>query len=292
MSIHGGTPEKIAASTYAGGRLNLINPILSGKWLIFADTNTPNEPDTWKIRALNLENRTERLVLDIKNDTVGLINSFNMSVDGDWLLWTLYLPKSTEDSISMLNLSTGEKREVLRDKVDGSIWSISASSQGQAVIEKDFDENHGGGADMYLLDLATGKTQPLSTDGKSDMPHFVYPWAMWKSGLRYDTATEIVVYNLQTRQQQLVPVQGVEPSDPLMDGTRIYWTAWVSTADNSTNSIYVFDILKNTTSMLTSPGADQIFNSVAIHGGLIAWLRVTNFSSASSDSYLEWTTIQ
>jgi hypothetical protein len=115
---------------------------------------------------------------------------------------------------------------------------------------------------------------------------------MWKSGLRYDTATEMVVYNLQTRQQQLIPVQGVEPSDPLMDGTRIYWTASVSTADNSTNSIYVFDIPKNITYILNSPGAEQTFDEVAIHGGLIAWVRATDSFSANPDFYLEWTTIQ
>jgi hypothetical protein len=55
VSTNGGKPEKIAATTYAGGRLNLINPILTEKWMVFADTNTDSEPNTWKIRALNLE---------------------------------------------------------------------------------------------------------------------------------------------------------------------------------------------------------------------------------------------
>jgi hypothetical protein len=210
-------------------------------------------------------------------------------------LWTQYLPATSEDAIYLLDLDSGEKREVLREKVNGSIWSISAFSQGRAIIEKDSDENHGGGADIYLLDLASGSTQALSTDGKSDMPHLSYPWAMWKAGPRYDTASQIGVYNLQTRQKEIIPLQGVDPNDPVMDGTRVYWTTSSLSDDllRYTGSIYVFDIIKNTTSILNTSGDDERFDAVAIHGDLIVWIRITHAaSSADYRSYLEWTTIQ
>ncbi len=295
ISTKGGKPEKIATSTYPNGRLDLFTPILSGKWLIFADTNTQGDPDTWKIRVLNLEDHTERVVWEIKNDTTGLIYSFAIAADGDTLVWVVGLPETSEDGITMFNMTTGEKREVLREKVNGSLWSFISLSHGQAVIEKDFDENNGGGADIYSLDLTTGKTQALSTDQNSDVPHFAYPWVTWKAGPRYDTATKVGLYNLQTQQKGLINLQGIEPSDPLLNNTHIYWKAWTSTTtDNTGNAIYMYDIIKNTIFKFDTDafGPNQRFDAIAMHGELIAWSRVINTSDPNSDSYLEWATIK
>ncbi|MGC1379157.1 MAG: hypothetical protein WA821_23205, partial [Anaerolineales bacterium] len=198
VSIQGGEPEKIAETTYAGGRLDLFVPIVSGKWLIFGDTNTDGDPDTWKIRVLNLEDYTERVAWEVKGDTSGLIYSFAMAADDDTLVWVVGLPETSEDSVTLFNMATGEKREVLREKVNGSLWSVISVSNGQAVIEKDFDEKNGGGTDIYSLDLTTGKTQALSADRTSSLPRFAYPWVMWKAVPRYDWTTKLAIYNLQT----------------------------------------------------------------------------------------------
>jgi hypothetical protein len=291
ISKKGGVPETIATSKYADGRLDLIHPILSGGWIIFADTPMSNDAEIWQIRAVNLSNLSERLILD-DNQGKNNIESFNISADGNWVIWTISTfidnqPKADESFISMLNLNTGEKREVKRTKVNGSVWSVISLSGEQAVVEQDFDEDHGSGCNLYLLNISNGNMQDLSTDGNSSMPQFVYPWVMWKSVSRYDFADNFVIYNLQTSQKLLIPMAGSDNTDPKMDSTRIYWGGW--TAPNGTLSIYVFDILKNKTFELDPPSENQSMSDLAVRGNLIAWIRNADFSSAKSDMYLEWT---
>ncbi|MGC1376985.1 MAG: hypothetical protein WA821_12210 [Anaerolineales bacterium] len=289
-SLNGGNPEQIAVSKYPNGRLDLLGLVLSGKWLIFADTDTPGISNTWMLRALNLEDGSERRVMENENNlsAVAALPYFNMYADGDWLVWNLNAPGSSQNTISMLNLATGEKRELPREE-DGAFWSSLAFSAGQAIVEKDFDEQHGSKTDIYMLDPATGKTRPLSTDGENAMPLFAYPWVVWKTGFRNGWQREMAVYNLQTQKRQAVFVTGEPDSDPRMDGARIYWTGVSFPSDGPIVSIYVFDILKNTTSTLDMSG-DKTFDDVVIHGKSIAWVR--RLDSSSNDSYLEWTTIQ
>lgn len=292
VSKNGGNPEKIAATSYATGRLDFTKPLLTGKWIVFGDTDASANLETWRIRILNLQDRSERVLLDIKNDKQGIINSFNMAVSDGWLIWTLGSPDGSENSIWLLNLDTGEKRELLRTKVNGWIWSLISMSKGSAVVERDADENHTGGG-LYLLDLASGKTQVLAdaNDENSNMPQFNSPWVFWKSGPRYQFATQTVLYNLNDHEKRLLLLHGLEDTDPLMDGSFIFWMGTPSAAGHSYKSIYIYDIFKNTT-YLFNPPESQTFNEVAIHGNTIAWVRVKDWLYKDSPCYLEWTTIQ
>jgi len=290
----GGKPEKIAISQYADGRVDVINPIVSGRWIIFGDTPRSNDLGVWKIRAVNLDTFSERLILD-DNQGKNSIYTFDISAEGDWAAWTVSTLKgnnqSDETIISMLNLNTGETRDVKREKVNGSIWSVLSISGSQAVVERDFDENHGAGCSLYLLNTSNGDVQELSTDGKSSMPQFIYPWVMWKPVLRYASTGKVIIYNLQTYQKLLIPIPGVYNADPKMDGARIYWIG-DPTDSGGASSIYVFDIIKNTTFELDPPDENQSFQGLAIHGNLIVWVRQTDYLSANTDAFLEWAKIQ
>jgi len=289
-----GKPQIIASTKYAGGRLNLFTPIMTRNWIVFADTPDQGIPGTWQIRAVNLQNFSERLLAKSNaNDPTNLVTTYNFAADGDNLYWTVYVDKpgqSNDDFISMMDLNTGKTIALSNTKVTGSMWSILGASEGRLAVEQDYDDNHGGGSNISLFDPATGTPQALSTDRASDMPHFVYPWVAWKAGPRYQTIDKIGIYNLQTSQTQMITPPGYGDSDILLDGARVYWTG--SPDDAGTyDAIYILDLAKNTIYVLPASKQYVHFGGIAIHGKTIAWLRVENIQTNKPDAYLEWTTI-
>lgn len=293
ISQTGGTPEVAAQSLYEDGRLDCIDLQSSEHWLILCDTPKSKDLTKWSIRAINLDDLSQQVLLTDDNEK-NLITFFDISLNENSVIWAIATQKDyelDENVITFVNLNTEEKHDVLRTKVDSSVWPIISLSGNQAVIEQDFDETQGGKSVLHLLDLVDGEITDLSMDGKSSMPDFNFPWVVWKQGSRYDFMTTFVIDNLKDGQLTLVPSEGLYPSDLRINGPRVFWTANPSNS-GATNAIYIFDIEKNTTYALESPGPDQVYNPVCIHGNKIAWILKTQFSKAVSDAYLEWTTIR
>jgi len=293
IPLDGGKPEKIAVSKYAGGVLFSFRPIVSSNWIIFGDTPY-NNPSKWMIRAVNLKDLSERVVIDEEDDTANLLNNFNYAAEGDNLYWTVPVPQSNQqydNTISMMNLDTGKTVILTSTEVNGWSWSILGVSEGRLVVEQDSDNDHGGGTNIFLFDPVGGQPQALSTDGASDMPLIVYPWVAWKAGPRYQWLKVLQIYNLQTSQTRSIILPGSEDSDPQMDGTRIYWSG--ATDDTfSYFALYIFDLIKNIIYVYPATENNVKFSSIAIHGGAIAWIRRVDSSTGMPHSYLEWTTIK
>jgi hypothetical protein len=296
IPLNGGKPQKIAGTKYAGGRLNFFAPVVTRNWIIFADTPDQGIPGRWMIRAVNLQNFSERLVAQNGgNDPLNLVMTYNLAADGDNLYWTMDVFKTgqaEEDIISMMDLNTGETVELTRSKINGAIWAFLGASEGRLVVEQDSDDKHGGGTNIFLFDPADGQPQALSTDGASDMPQFVYPWVVWKAGPRYHTIDKIGIYNLQTSQTRVITLPGQNNSDILgMDGARVYWTG--PTDDiGSYYALYILDLINNMVYVLPASKQYVQFPGVAIHGRVIAWLRAENMQTNQPAAYLEWTTIK
>jgi len=247
------------------------------------------------LRALNLQDFSERLLAKSGvDDPLNLTPSSNFAADGDSLYWTIGAPESgklNEDIISMLDLNTGKTVVLTHTKVDGSYWSALGALEGRLVVERDSDENHGGGSNIFLFDPPGGQPQALSTDGVSNLRQFVYPWVVLKAGSQYQTPDEISIYNLQTSQTQSITRPGMYNSEPQMDGTRIYWSG--ATEDTySYYAIYILDLIKNTIYVYPAPEKNVLFPEMAVHGGVIAWIRWVNPVTEMPYSYLEWTTIK
>jgi hypothetical protein len=294
IPLDGGKPEKIAVSKYGGGRLDALRPLVSGNWIIFGDTPYTNDnPSKWMIRAVNLKDLSERVIIDEENDTAGLVKSFNFAAEGDNLYWDVLVPQPDQqyiDTISTMNLDTGKTVILTSTKVNGWTWSLFGVSKGRLVVEQDGDQNQGGGTNIFLFDPAGGQPQALSTNGASDMPVFVYPWAAWKSGLRYQWTKDIQIYNLQTSQTRSITLPGLDDTDPHMDGMRIYWSGYTDDTF-SYFAIYIFDLIKNAIYIYPGTEKQELFTDIAIHGGVIAWIRWVSPSTGLPNPYLEWTTI-
>ncbi|WP_152031846.1 hypothetical protein [Longilinea arvoryzae] len=294
--LGGGASEKIIESVYSDGRLDCNKFQISEDWLVVCDTPTSNDLGEWKIRAVNLKDKAEILLLDDENGRI-VFSMFDISLNGHNAIWTYArttpdLKDLDEMVIEAIDFDTGERRELMRTKIEGSIWPVLSLSGNLAIVEQDFEDIYGGGTDLHLMDITDGTLKDLSLGEKSCMPEIAYPWAVWKSGARYAFWIKAVLHNLSNGQEFYIRNEGVEPSDPKIDGTRVYWTGSIRSTHGITNAIYIYDIGENKIYVLHAPGEDQYYRFVAIRKNTIAWVRVTEMSKAVSDIYLEWTTFR
>lgn len=293
ISLKGGQPEIIATSQYSDGRLDVFRPILSGRWLIFCDSPRSSNLGVWKVRVLNLDDHSEKLLLHNDGDQANLLMSLGISAQDDWVMWTIIVQETSgdfKDTMTLMNLDSGESREFMRSNIDEAIFPIISISKGWVVVEQDLEDSFGGGNNLYLLDLTNEKMQILSTDGKSSMPSLVFPWVMWKAAPRYSYGQKIVLYNLQDHRKLWVPLEDDENSDPQMNDSKIYWDGWPS-ANPTFNSIYIYDINKNITFVFDSP-ENQVFEDYVISGEYIAWVRPMDYFTYNTEAFLEWTTFK
>jgi hypothetical protein len=118
------------------------------------------------------------------------------------------------------------------------------------------------------------------------MPGFSYPWIIWKSAPRFEFAKKITIYNLENKQEWLLPLPSEGNVDPKINGNFVYWTGY-SSEDQMSSTLYIYNILKQTIYRLP-PAENRWITDVVIHGQMISWLRIENFQLADSDAYLEW----
>lgn len=294
--IQGGATEQVAASVYPDGRLDCFSPPEVGEgWLVVCDMPMSNN-GVWKIRAINLKNFSEIVLLTDENGR-NIFPMLDFSLNGHRIIWTVAratpdLTDIDEMVIATLDLETGEKRELMRTKIDGSIWPILSLSGDQAVIEQDFEDTKGGGSTLHVMDVTNGEIKDLSLDGRSTMPKFVYPWVVWKYGARFAFGHTLILSNMESGETYSLLRKGIDPSDPKLDGSRVYWTEWIPSDKYSMNEVRIYDLEENTLYVMDPPAVNQRYESVIIHGNVIAWARLNEATKAISDVYIEWTTFR
>lgn len=294
--LQGGATEQIATSDYPDGRLDYFSRFqVSEGWLVVCDMPMSNN-SIWKIRAINTKNSSDIELLTDENGK-NIVSMLDFSLDGHRVIWTVATATPdrmdiNEMVITMVNLETGEKRELMRAKIDGSIWPILSLSGDQAVIEQDFEDTKGGGSTLHMMNVIDGTMKDLSLDGRSTMPRFVYPWVVWKYSARFAFAHTLVIRNVDSGLTYSLLRKGIDPSDPKLDGTRVYWTEGIPSDKYSMNEVHIYDIEENKLSVLAPPGDNHRYRTVVIHGNTIAWVRKAEATKAVSDIYLEWTTFR
>ncbi len=293
VSRAGGEPEVVAQSLYKNGRLDCFDMQSSLHWLIFCDADTPGIPGTWNVRAINLDSQSQTILFSTDDPQLYIITSLGISLRGNSVIWAVTTQKNNqpdENIVTFVDLDTGEKRELQRQKVDTWGWSSVSLSGNQAVIQQSYDETKAGLMLLHLLNVTTGKMNVLLTGQGSWAPGFSFPWVLWAQHADNEYYTQsFIVYNLADNRKWRVPSSGTLPSDPKINGSWVYWR---DTGSNEGNSIFLHDIEQSTTYVLNSPGPDQMYDPVYMLGDTIAWVRNTHFSQAISDHYLEWTTIR
>jgi hypothetical protein len=288
MPLNGGTPNKVITTKYTQGSLAFMFPSLTDHWIIIGDTPNARSLMNWTIRAVNIDNFSEKIILQSTDNSASLFD-FTFDVDGGVLVWSNRVLKSgnfAEDTVSRMNLDNGSTSELFRAEGDQAVWSMAKISKDRVVAEQDLLNSTGANNNIYYFDPIHKQPVPLTTDGQSSMPDFSYPWVIWKSVPRFEFAQNITIHNLETKQEWTLALPSEDNLDPKIDGNFVYWTGLASEYQMS-NTLYIYNILKRTLYRLP-PAENRWIKDVAIHGQMISWLRIENFQLADNDAYLEW----
>jgi hypothetical protein len=285
-----GEIEPVVHTQFEGGELYAIPPIRSGDWLIFFDTPASAQGVTWALRALNLSDGSEQILLEEPGDPASWPGAY-ADAAGDWVVWSRTRSAEelscTETILALYNLETGERRELERECAeDNRMWTMPHISGEHVVVEQDLPDSKGSDNNVYLYDLTTGERTALTTDGCSSMPHISGEWVVWRGGPRHSYGTETVLYNWRTEEQFILTH---EPRHYARLSGR--WLCWVK--PRPFEPLYVYDLETRQLLLVTTPGENQDIKDVAIHGNTIAWSLILDFEHAPpQDSLLVWGTLQ
>lgn len=284
----GGEVEAVTSTRFEDGELS-VHPLLrSNDWLIFLDTPRSAEGVTWTLRALNLSDGTEQVVIEERGDRTSWPGPF-VDADGDWVVWSRTRRSEekgcVETILAMYNLRTGERRELERSCVeDRHMWVFPHLSGDHLVVERDLPDSKGGGNDIYLYDLTSGQRTALTDDGRSSMPDISGPWIAWKAAPRFSRGPTLL-YNLDTGEREVVRRPG-RHLGPQLAGRWLYWQP------SARQSLYVYDLEAKQLSLVATPGENEDFDDVGVCCGTIAWCLNLDFEHAPPGDYaLEWRTL-
>ncbi len=286
--LAGGEVETVASTKFEDGELTVLPPLRSGDWVIFLDTPRSAEGTTWTLRALNLKDGTEQVILEEAGDPTSWPGPC-VDADGDWVVWTR--TKQAEDKecvetiLAMRNLRTGEQRELERSCVeDQHMWMFPQLSGDHLVVEQDLPDSKGRGNNIYLYDLTSGQRTALTDDGRSSMPDISGPWVVWKAGPRFSYGRATVIYDLRSGQRFKI-----KHDERLAGQVFGHWLCWRPSAREP---LYVYDLEAEQTLVVVTPGENENIEAVRIYGNTIVWCRNLDFEhSAPHDYLLEWRTL-
>ncbi|MES4787645.1 MAG: hypothetical protein C4294_19630 [Nitrospiraceae bacterium] len=283
----GGQVETIAISRFADGDLTTYQPIRSGSWLIFLDTHQRNNT-AWLIRALNLKDRTEQIVLEELGDPTSWPGP-DFDADEDWVVWTRTghnKSKNCDETIlAVYNLKSGKKRELERICAEHEhLWAFPHISGHHIVVEQDLPDEKGKGNDTYLFDLTTGQHTALTTNHESSMPTIAGPWVVWKDLPRFRWDEADVLYNLQTNEKRYIYAPPDFANFHVQSGRWLYWHPF--------RGFHAYDLDTNRMFIIVPEGQDKFVTAGAVHGNIVVWCLDTEPAKAPpKDTVLQWRTL-
>ena len=286
--LSGGAVEKIVTSKDKDGSVITIPPVREGDWLIYLDYAGLPESANWELRAKNLRDGSEQVVLKGSGNQAYAFG-LNISADNDWVAWSRTVPNAQgtcdESILGLSNLRTGEQVELDRVCTDQYMWSIVSLSNQTLVAEQDFPDAKGGGSALYLFDdFHNRHHKALTTDGRVSMPRVSYSWIVWKNALRFSWGYSNSIYDLGNKTQRAVMVPGEASPDPKLAGQWLYWV--IRNSGTEMGGIYLYDLKREQVWNIPAP-REGILSTAAIHGHWIAWNRISDFS-AGGEEVLEW----
>lgn len=283
-----GKIETVVGSRFEDGELGIMTPIRSGDWLIFLDTPRSAMLTTWVLRALNLRDGTEQVLLEEPGDPISWPGPL-VDADGDWVVWTRTgwseRKNCSETVLAMRNLQTGEWRELERECAeDNHMWVMPHIAGNYLVVEQDLPDSKGRGNNVYLYDLTSRQRTALTDDGRSSMPDIAGEWVAWKAGPRFSYGRATMLYNLRTGER--FKIRHEERLEGRLSGHWLYWEPI------ALDPLYLYDLNAKQLLRVVTPGENECIGEVAIYSDIVAWCRNLDFEhSAPHDTLLEWRTL-
>jgi hypothetical protein len=283
-------PELVVSSSFPDGSLDGSDPLFAGDWLVFMDLPFSGGNSVWKLRAHNLKSGEDRILLDEPGDAQSWPGP-TYSAGGDRVAWTHNSwsegLKCTVNILGVTDLETGEVRELDRGCADyAMMWSILALTGDNLIVEQDMADNLGRGNRIWLFDLKDSSRRLLSGEGNASMPVASGPWVVWKDVQRYDHATALTLYNLESGASEQISTCAAarDPSDPSLSGDWIFWSCVAS----DSNAWYAYRISDGHKFVLMPPGPDLAVGPLRIADGWMLWGVWTNIHETGGKTILYW----
>lgn len=287
--LEGGKVDIVATSRFNrfnDGYLGSFGLQREGDWLIFTDTRE-NDNSIWTVRALNVTTGQEEMLLEEPGDPSSWPGP-DYASDNNWVVWARIeqanVANCAQSILAVRNLVSRENRELDRVCITSEYkWANPQISQDKIIVEQDLPTNKGGGNDIYLFDLSSGKRTALTNNRSSSMPSLSDKWLVWKNAPRYNNGDVLIIYDLNSGQKRSMHAPFEYPSDPRVKGHWLYWLP------QATKPFIAFNLETGRFLTIATPGKDEVFDSVAIVGNTAAWDRHPDFSSGKLvDHFLEW----
>lgn len=283
--LNGDTIEKFVTSKFEGGNIEVMPWVLAGDWFIYLDHDNSGIEANWGLRAKNLQDNSEKIMLSGRGIYAAAFNLF-ISVSGEWIAWSRLLPNELgtcdESVLGLSNLNTNEQIELDRVCIEQAMWTLVSLSNHILIAEQDLPDAKGGGNNLYLFDIAKKQDTPMLIAANASMPDISSPWIVWKNAPRFDWGLSNSVYNVNDKTQRNFTVPGENPTDPQLTE---HWLYWLIEEGSGVDGIYLYDLEKEQAWKIPPPD-EGAFSDIAIYGQWIAWSISSDY--AGGDSILEW----
>ncbi len=233
ISLNGGRREVLATSHYDHGQFSVMPFVRTGRWLIVMDTPIGREEGrTWQIRAIDLKNHTEHILMESKYDPASWPGP-EIRGDGYHRIVVTYNHTSseeqcTENTLEVIDLETNEVLKLDEGCAEERhMWVFAGISGSHVVADRYLPENKGGTSDIFLFNINSGKVEQLTNNGQSSMPDISGKWIVWKASPRF-TFGQTVLYDIETNKRFLMDLPDI-PGLPgyrapkLANGRWLYW---------------------------------------------------------------------
>ncbi len=305
-----GEIEQFATTTYEyhpnqpGGapEQGVLGPILieSNEWLITLDLKAALIYTPIKIRAINLQDGTEKVLYASEEDVSLSAPDTSMGR----VAWAKVFHEegdcAMESALLLYDLATDERREVARACADDNyMWTpmggIGLSGR-YLVAVKQHADSQGGGMEVHLIDVDAGTSEILATsDSRLFGPTISEKWVAWNEYPEGDeigpeTPPSTVIYNLETKERRTIKHEGdLYGLDEafIVEGRWLYWDYltqphWKPIYDLNTGEEFRFLL----------EGPNESVDDFVIRGDTMIWSVHVRKDQANApvEAYLRWRT--
>lgn len=256
-------------------------------WYTYIISETPSGVGGWNLHLVNLEDGTNTIIANDDQFDSAFLLHINYSLQPD----TLYLSASTFDEFEILSsriyaidLATKEATVIIDSQDKDTFMSFISASNDFIVIENDPPKAEFGRY-LSLFDLSTNTWIDLPQTFPASVPYMEYPYIVWKNNNRFDRATDMTVYNIETGESVVREVIGAYSTDPSISNG--YIIAEASTGKDFFRNSVVFYPLENGDTYAIHIGIDEVGTDNAyIDNGNVIWAFTTIANADNFSSYI------
>jgi len=287
------TAERVIySSAYGNGFINTFPLMITGDWLVFADSYSPMDVGPWNLLALN--SITDQLVTIATSETdkTLLINLYP-AVSENKVYWTENVLNDLGDLakpsiIHAFNLEDFTQEVVFSANTLESVITIIDVSGDYLILEKDPmkcpDKTI---LPLQLYDLRSGDQVVIPEASLGSMPSISYPYLVWKNAFRFDGVRDVSIYNIQTGHLEIIEVPGIYVTDPVVSQGFIKLRYGVFNDKKEFEPAFgLFDLERFRLDIYDSGARNTASTDPIIDGDTLYWKYRTNISTAKNITFL------